>query len=177
MYRLRGFPTALRQYRSWTTKLSYHGGLAGAMCIVVLTLLVTVTVLGRYSGAFSVLFTHEVAGYLLISLAFIGMAYTDEKEGHIHVDLLTCRLTLRARRSLQVIASFLLLGFLVLLLWQCLDLVLTSYQTKILAPTVSRTPLYIPQILLTIGLLLFALAAINRITKNLSPLTKQKEEK
>ena len=177
MSQLRVFAIALRQYTSWTTKLSYLGGQVGALCIGALALLITFAVLGRYSGAFSLLFTDEVSGYLLVLLVFIGLAYTDEKEGHIYIDLLTRHLTLRARHSLQVIASFLLLGFVVLLLWRCFDLALTSYQTKMLAHTLLRIPLYIPQIFLVIGLLLFALAAINRVTKNLSLLTKQKEEK
>jgi TRAP-type transport system small permease protein len=94
----------------------------------------------------------EVSGYLLVGITFLGAAYTLTVEGHIRVEAFMIRLPIKTRQSLEFLTDSLSLAFLVVFTWQACRLAKDSYVTVTLAPTLLRTPLYLPQLLLAIGL-------------------------
>jgi len=94
----------------------------------------------------------EVSGYLLVAITFLGAAYTLTVEGHIRVEAFMVKLPIKTRQSLEFLTDSLSVAFLVVFTWQAFRLVKDSYVNVNLAPTLVRTPLYLPQLLLAIGM-------------------------
>lgn len=107
----------------------------------------------------------EVSGYLLVGIAFLGAAYTLTVEGHIRIETLMERLPTKKRQRLEFVTDVLSVAFLVVFTWQMYRLVKDSYVNVSLAPTLVRTPLYLPQLLLAIGLTWLCLQLLAHIVQ------------
>jgi TRAP-type C4-dicarboxylate transport system permease small subunit len=107
----------------------------------------------------------EVSCYLLVSITFLGAAYTLNLDGHIRVEAIITKFNPTYRRHIETvldIGSFLFLFFFA---WQAFKLVSDSYTSVRIAPTLLRTPLYIPQTFFAVGLAWFALQLAAKILR------------
>ena len=135
------------------------GGILAAFCLFSMIALITVDVIGRKFGH-STGVAFEISGYLLVAIIFLGLAYTLRKGKHIEISVVTNRLSQRARRWLKVATSVIGLAFIGWLFWFTLQHVITSYTFNSVSRTTLRTPIWIMESLLPIGIALLALAII-----------------
>lgn len=75
---------------------------ASEFFLLVITLLVTVDVLGRSVLGKSTLIADEMSGYLLVAIGFLGFSYTLKEGRHIYIEILVGRLSPRKQEQLQV---------------------------------------------------------------------------
>jgi TRAP-type C4-dicarboxylate transport system permease small subunit len=135
---------------------SWAGWLAGLFLVATL-LAVLASVLGRLF-AFRVTGADAYAGYCMAASAFLALAYTLRRGEHIRVTLILGRLGTKARRSLEIFCygvAFLLSGA---LSWYSIRLVWQSWQFHDVSTGLDATPLWIPQLGMAVGTLLFCLA-------------------
>ena len=92
-------------------------GLTAAACLLFMMLLTVTDVILRYMG-WPMKGTFELTKLLLVSLVFIGVAYTQVKKGHISVDVAFSRLPKKAQGVVGGIISLLSLGLFSLIAWQ-----------------------------------------------------------
>ena len=78
--------------------------LGSSMIVVVLMVLVTADVTGRYVFNKPVPMTYEVGSFMLVFIVFLGMAYTQRMGSHIRVEFLTLRMSPRVRASFNMLA-------------------------------------------------------------------------
>ena len=78
--------------------------MASATIVVVLMVLVTADVTGRYVFNNPVPMTYEVGAFMLVFVVFLGMAYTQRMGSHIRVEFLTLRMTPKVRASFNLLA-------------------------------------------------------------------------
>ena len=78
--------------------------LASATIVLVLMVLVTADVTGRYAFNEPVPMTYEVGSFMLVFIVFLGMAYTQRMGAHIRVEFLTLRMTPNLRASFNLLA-------------------------------------------------------------------------
>ena len=145
--------------RVWS-RIAGAGIVVAGVAVLLMVALVTVEVISRYFLRRSTLIADEYAGYLLVVVSFGGLAYTLHTEGHIRVDFVTNRLPVGVRRLLFGIGGVLGAIFVAILAWQSWQLIQTSIGINERALTVVRTPLWIPQLVIPIGLVLFLVAVI-----------------
>ena len=145
--------------RIWN-RIAGTGVVVAGVAVLLMVALVTVEVISRYFLRRSTLIADEYAGYLLVVVTFGGLAYTLRTEGHIRVDFVTNRLPAGVRRLLFGIGGVLGAIFVTILAWQSWQLVQTSIGNSERALTVIRTPLWIPQLVIPIGLVLFLITVI-----------------
>lgn len=100
-------------------------------------------------------FAEEYTGYLVVMLTFLPLAYTLRTKGHIAIDIVTNRLPEKTRARLEVVTTGLSLMVLIIMIWYALKLTIGSFQDNVLAPTVAMTPLWIPQMFVVVGLIIF----------------------
>lgn len=137
---------------------SFVGGVLAAQrlllsaIIVALSLLVTAEVICRSMLGFSLLVTEEIAGYMLVSIVFLGMPLALAEGKLFRVEFVIQRLGFRAREALKLLFNVLSLVIAIILDWQLAQLVIESWERGVLAPTVLATPLYLPQIVMVIGM-------------------------
>jgi len=90
-----------------------------AMVVVVAMMLLTVSdVLLRYAFKNPVPDSQELTEYLMVCVAFLGMAWVAIKGGHITVNLVVSRLSPRSQAIFDSITYLLGLGVVVLISWR-----------------------------------------------------------
>ena len=152
---LSGARRALRAVDAVSTGMA----LAGGILFMLTALYITLDVLGRNFAGVSSAVTDEMGGY---ALAFGGMwavAYTLRTNGHVRIDVLLPHLPRRARALLTYAAMAVMMSFAAVVAVYTWTLALDSYWIDARAVSFLRTPLYVPQMLMAIGLSVLALEA------------------
>ena len=138
-------------------KLSdYMGYIAGGL-IVVMVFLTCYEVLLRYVFHRAPMVADEFGAYMLVWVTFLGLAYTMKKKSHIRVMVLISRFPARITRWLRPFTLAVGLAYAIFLMRFSIDLVVRSYTKDFRATTWIETPTYIPQLIIPIGLGLFAI--------------------
>ncbi len=145
--------------------LGYGGAAVGVVSILIVMSMIFLSVMLRYFFKVRLLFTTEYSGYLFAVVVYMGLAYAMRVEAHVNVDLISRRLPRRIRESLEVAYPLLALGLMSIYLYYAWGLFRESVEMRLLAPTVTETPLWIPYMFLWLGLTLFCLELIARATK------------
>jgi TRAP-type C4-dicarboxylate transport system permease small subunit len=112
------------------------------------------------------LFVDEVASFLQILIIFGGLAYTFRTGGHVRVDLLTTRLSGRARAWLRAAGLALSLAFLVIVIWTTAQSALTAYRYGRVS-TVMLYPLWLPMLVIPLGLALLGVIMLLALAQQL----------
>jgi len=145
------------------TKVGMWGTLA-------MMILISWDVIARYVFDSPLLFSDEVSGYLLVYICFFGAAGTMKQKRHINVDIFVNRMKTQNRKRLELVTSFIALGFLLVFLWHSYVMVYRSYVRGVRMPSVLLTPIWIPQSLLLIGTFFLVLQFIVEIKKSIKDL-------
>ncbi|MCE7029614.1 TRAP transporter small permease [Jiella avicenniae] len=131
------------------------GGLVALACLVL------AEVVSRAFGR-SLNVVEELAGYVVVAVTFLGAALAFRDQVMFRVGFVFDALPGVARRALTFVYLALSLGVSGVLIWQTIRLVQSSYSRGKFAPTELMTPLYIPQLLLPVGLSVIALFLLER---------------
>lgn len=133
-----------------------------ALCMIGLLAMVLLAIVSRQLG-FHVRGTDAYAGYLMAAAGFLALAHTFKKGEHIRVTLLINHLHGRPRRVLELwsLAMASLLG--VLLAWYSCRLAWQSYDFNDISTGNDATPLWLPQLGMAVGTVVFALALLDEL--------------
>ena len=145
-------------------RCSLAGAVLGAFSLFLMIWLITVDVIGRKFGH-STGVAFEITGYLLLIAVFLGMAYTMKLGKHIEITLVTSMISQRVRRWLRIATSVVGLAFIGWLFWFTLQNAIFSYTFKSVTRTALRTPMWLSDSLVPIGLALLALVIIVQTIK------------
>lgn len=131
-----------------------------ALCMMGLLIMVMLSVVSRQMG-FNVRGTDAYAGYLMAGAGFLALAHTLKNGEHIRVTLILNALKGSWRKALEVWS----LGFAsvlsaVLAFYSC-KLVWDSLQFNDVSTGVDATPLWIPQLVMAVGTVVFAIAFVD----------------
>ena len=125
--------------------------LLSALAVAVTTAIVCAEVVLRSAFGISTLISAEYAGYLLAATVYLGMSWTFRNGGFIRVELLHNLLEGR----IAAILNFLLAGIgtviLVVYTYYIFHFVSFTYASGATSIFITRTPLWMPQIVLPIG--------------------------
>jgi len=149
-----------------TKHTTLAGGIGGAVCIFLMTLLITVDVVGRNLGT-STKISFEVSGYMLIAVSFLGLAITQKKRKHIQINILISRLSQRRQKQLQVVALSVALVFSSWFTWLTFDHAILAYSVDNVSMTPLHAPLWIPYIMVPIGLGMLAIQLVVDLIKTI----------
>ncbi len=144
---------------------AFSGALACA-ALVAIVLVVLVQIVGRLLGVL-VPSTDEFAGYAMAASTFLGLAYTFRANGHIRVNLFVQRLPERRQRSAELLVLVLLSTVTTYFAWYCIDMTYSSYDFGDLSAGLLPVPLWMPQSVMTLGVLLFAVSAIDELIQTI----------
>jgi TRAP-type C4-dicarboxylate transport system permease small subunit len=131
-----------------------------ALCMVGLLVMVMLSVVSRQVG-FNVRGTDAYAGYLMAGAGFLALAHTLKRGEHIRVTLLLNSLHGSWRKALEVwslgfasLLSTVMAFYSCRLVWQSLDF-------NDVSTGVDATPLWIPQLVMAVGTVVFAIAFVD----------------
>ena len=156
----RGLLSAVTSLIRWLTT---GGGVLAAFGIFAITLMVTGDVTARFLAGAGTKWTLEFTGYLLVMVVFLGLAYTLRERSHIRILFLVDRLPKKVQAWMEVVTSFIFLGFCAFLCYLTWHLTLTS----IILGTTSRTGVDVLvwpyQLFMPLGLALISILLIGNI--------------
>ncbi|MEO7057140.1 MAG: TRAP transporter small permease subunit, partial [Caldimonas sp.] len=138
----------------------------GAIAMVLLLVMVMLSVISRVAG-FNVPGTDAYAGYMMAAAGFLAMAHTLKKGEHIRVTLILSALRGKARHRLEIWALFAAsLLALLFAVYSC-KLAWQSYTFHDISTSNDGTPLWLPQIAMAVGAVVFAIAFIDELVLEL----------
>lgn len=132
-------------------------------CLIGLVLLVCCEAFLRSAINYSLGFAEEVTAYLVVVLTLSGAALAVRHHALFRVEFLFQRLSHKAQTALTWAFGVLALLVCCVLAWKTMDLMLSSLSRGKFAPTVLKTPLWIPQLLMPVGFVLIMAFVIERM--------------
>lgn len=139
---------------------------AAVACCVVILLLTSAEILLRILGT-RFLLSYEYCGFLLAALVFLNLPLVTRDEEHITV------VTVRPRGRLSRLRRSFILGltivYLLVLAYFCGLLTWSSYKDGARSLGIMLTPLYIPQICMTVGIAAAAIVLLLKVLRRRSP--------
>jgi len=104
----------------------------------------------------------ELGGYLLIWVAFFGIAYGLRKGRHIRVDIIYERMSEKVQTLFLIIGNLICVVFSLIVTWEGIKLIRMFYEIGE-ESLILHLPIYIVYIALPIGMILFAVESIREI--------------
>ncbi|MEJ2471532.1 MAG: TRAP transporter small permease [Desulfuromonadales bacterium] len=135
--------------------------------IVIMVILVVLEVLLRSTFGFSFGFVDEIVAYLVVLITFFGACVTFKNRALFKVEIFYGKIPKKIRRVFDLIHSFLSLVLCFTLIYYSFFLVSSSYERQTVSPTKLETPLYIPQLIIPIGLIILVIFIIDFAFPNL----------
>jgi len=143
--------------------ISRLSALVGQVIIVIMTLLITVDVLGRYIIGRSTLIATEVSGYALVALSFLGLAYAERTGRNIKIDILTKRFSPSVQKKLHLIVSVVSTLFIAWLTWVTMGPVIGNFNAQTTSVTILKVPMWIPYFTIPIGYTMLTIVMANEV--------------
>lgn len=143
-------------------RLNQLAGLVSALLILYMAVHILLEIGLRFFDS-STYVLNEFVGYAVATLTFTGLGFTLERGGLIRVDMLVERLSPGARVVVDVLVSSTVLLVFSWLSWYWWLNVSRSYQRGISSDSLANTPLWIPEGMVLIGMLIFCLTLLARV--------------
>lgn len=138
------------------------------VCLASMIVYITIAVITRKGFNLCLPGVVEVSAYAFVALTFLGLAYTLQTEGHIRITIVFDRLPQKAKPLIRLISDLLTVVFLIVMIISSFRLWVESFILGPTSPTDLHTPMWIPQIVLPLGFLLFLLQLLVRLGKDKS---------
>jgi TRAP-type C4-dicarboxylate transport system permease small subunit len=166
----------MNRFSGAVAKLSEWGGIASALCVLGIIVLILAEILVRTFVGRSTFITEEYAGYLLCWFAFLGMAYTLKADGHIRVNIILSRLGDKGKTVFEVFGALIgmaTFGYLTVFVFM---LFYDSAVTGVRSMHFSETPLFVPQVVAVLGSALMVLQFGSLIGEKLGTLRRAEKD-
>jgi len=150
-------------YKKFVGLLVIGGGLAGALCFFIVTMLTFYEVVARYVLKSPTTWSLDCSIYLVMWGTLLGAAYTLKWHGHVGVEVLVAKFSKMRQRQLKIIVYTLMLLFCIILAWTGMDSCIDAYRFHEVTLSYIRTPLYIPMFSIVAGSVLLILEIVSQL--------------
>lgn len=154
----------------WIDYTSEAGGIVGAVCMLLVTVIIVFEVIMRYLFNSPTTWVGEMSIYLSMGIGFMALAYALKSDGHFPITVLIDRLTPKMRSRLKVFTDF--AGFLysTTFIFKGYEMAKFAYEIEDVSSGMMEVPLWIPWSLVPIGGLLLALQFVNKLADDINSL-------
>lgn len=131
-----------------------------AASVIILVILIVSEIIARTFFSYSFLVIDELSGYLMLICVFWGLVYSFDSGSFVRVEFMYEKYRGLTKKIADVILSLVIMAYGIILNYVVFKLVRTSYELNSTSPTILEAPLYIPQAMMFLGLLVFNLYLI-----------------
>lgn len=142
-------------YCKITSVLVRIGFIAGAVAVCATALLVTVDVILRGVFNTSTMIADEYSCYFCVATTFLGGAMAYRQGSFINVDIIYAKFKPEFRKWLDLVLNIIGMAFVIFLISKAYYITEYSLSGDVRSATISRTPLFIPQGCMLVGLIIF----------------------
>ncbi|NIY75328.1 TRAP transporter small permease [Thalassospira sp. HF15] len=136
-------------------------GAAAALAIAAIAGSILVQLACRFAGV--TFDATELAGFFMATATFLGLAHTFKSGGHVRITLTFDRLKGRPRRIIEVFNCLVAGSAVLFLSCYLIDLVGMSYEYHDISPGLLAVPFWIPQLMVSSGVVIFAIAILDEL--------------
>tara|TARA_B100000614_G_C14240951_1_gene366619 strand:+ start:70 stop:546 length:477 start_codon:yes stop_codon:yes gene_type:complete len=155
----------MKRFISVIDGLSLGGAFLSALLMLFIVALIAVEIVIRSVFNASTLISDEYSAYFFVGVVLLGLAFTLREEGHIRITLLTSVIGPRGQAVLDVLATAMAVAVTTFALYYTSTMVYDSWSLGMRADSISETPIYLSQMVIPAGLLLFDLQLVARLLK------------
>ncbi len=137
----------------------------------------TVEVIGRGFFSKPTLIADASAGYTLVGITFLGLAFTELAGKHVVVGILTRRLPSAKREQLEVAVLIVTLVFTIWLTWILFGVTKLNYLLNTVSQDALHIRMWIPYAVGPLGTGMFAIVLLARVIQKFEVLVKSKDIK
>ncbi len=155
----------IRKFIGLIDAIAMGAAIASALLTFSIVAMILCEIAARSLFNYSLSFAWEYSAYAMGAAMFGGAAFALRTGGHIRVSLLSGRLPANAAHWLDIVCTVLggaLAGYIAIALGQ---LAWRSFVAGSTSPTVSATPLVIPQTAIAVGMLFLSLQFVARLLR------------
>ena len=137
-------------------------GVLAALCLIAILTLIVLQMLARWTGE---VFpgAPDYAGYAMASASFLAFANALNRGSHIRVSLLLNYLSEGARKWMEIWCFSIGAAVMWYFVWYAQKFVYWSWKFNDISQGQDKTPLWIPQIAMLIGAVIFAIALTDHL--------------
>jgi len=140
------------------------------ICVFSMVGLLLVDVFGRYVLKKSTLISYDMTGYFLVGITYLGLAYGLREGSHIRITALIDRFKPKFRKWWLFFIDSFALFFTIILFIKSADLVRLSFELEIISQSFMGEPMWIPEIIVPIGLGMYIIEDIRLLVLNFKEL-------
>ena len=146
--------------RRFLDKLYLGSGMLAGLFIILITIMILAQIVGRW---FNIIIpsTEDFAGFFLAAATFLALAYTFRMGGHIRITILVHLLKGKVSRFALTAALSVFILMIAYGVYYTAAFVYESWSFDELSQGYIAVPLWIPQLGMVIGLLVFLIALID----------------
>ena len=144
-------------------RLTNLTGFVAAVALAAMTAIVVYEVVSRFVFNAPTTWVTEIGTYLFVATVFLGMAPAQRAKAHIQVEILVDALSPSWRNRLELVTSWLALLFVVFTTWHAVRFTFLEYVHGARDWGLLGTPQWLPQIPISVGLAMFAVAILRDI--------------
>ena len=147
----------MKKFTSCIEACSKAGGYASGLFMLLIVALISVEIVARTFFSTSTLIADEYSAYFFVVVVMMGLSFSMKEGAHIRISLLRSKLPQQVQALLDMVV---LSGAIALTCFALYHAVLMTYDVWDLgmtADSISETPIYIPQLVIPVGLLLLIL--------------------
>jgi TRAP-type C4-dicarboxylate transport system permease small subunit len=133
-----------------------------ALLLIGVLVMILLGIFGRIFD-FQVRGSDAYAGYLMAGSGFLALAHTLKRNEHIRVNVVARLLTGQAHKVLEVVAVGVGAVLALVLAWFSVRLAWLSYTLHDISTGNDATPLWIPQLGMALGTVVFAIAVVDEL--------------
>ncbi|KGJ05453.1 TRAP-type C4-dicarboxylate transport system, small permease component [Paracoccus halophilus] len=140
---------------------------ATGLVLVALVVLVCGEAFLRGVANYSLGFAEELTGYFVVMLTFFGAALALRAGALFRVNFLFDAMPANTRKTVQIVFAAAALTICIIFVLKTAGVAMSSFERGKFAPTVLRTPLWIPQMLMPAGFAVIAVFLVEQLLLSL----------
>lgn len=137
--------------------LSKAGGYISGLFMILIVLLIVVEIVARTVFNASTLISDEYSAYFFVAVVMSGLAFSMKEGAHIRISIVRSRLSQQGQRILDLVVLLIALILSCFALYHAILMTYDVWDLGMTADSISETPIFIPQLVIPVGLLLFIL--------------------
>ncbi|MGQ0653478.1 MAG: TRAP transporter small permease [Betaproteobacteria bacterium] len=148
--------------RRFLDRLYLSSGAAAAICIAAICVLMLAQAGGREAGIL-IRGADDIVSWLCAASAFFALGHTFRHGELVRVGLFLQLLAPRARYAMEVFSLSIATAFVAYMLWSVTRFVYESWKFNEVAQGLIKWPIWIPQMSLVLGVLVFLVAVVDEL--------------
>ena len=137
--------------------ISQVGGYVSGLFMVLIVLLIVVEIVARTVFNASTMISDEYSAYFFVAVVMSGLAFSMKEGAHIRISIIRSRLSRQGQRILDLVVLLIALVLACFALYYAVLMTYDVWDLEMTADSISETPIFIPQLVIPVGLLLFIL--------------------